>query len=75
MFRYFKLAFISVKNFFSNIFNFISHKSRLTKSLLKHPENYSIAHAKGFYMYHYTNKARVQRIKNKRIAKGWAHAQ
>jgi hypothetical protein len=72
MFRYFKSAFISIRNFFNSLFKTISPKARQTKTFLKYPVTYSMAHAKGFYMYHYTNKARVQRIKNKRIAKAYA---
>ena len=71
----FSSLFNLVKGFvkwFRNLVNQNSKKKGHAKSYIQRPNYWSIDHSKGFYMYYYTNKARVQRIKNKRILKGFA---
>lgn len=71
MFRLFSF-FSGIIKWFTSLFSSTSKKRVHTKSYLQRPNYYSIDHSKGFYMYYYTNKARVQRIKNKRMLKGFA---
>ena len=72
MFNQLYTLWIGIKNFFNNLLSESSKKKGSAKSYIQNPNYYSMNHSKGFYMYYYTNKARVQRIKNKRILKGFA---
>jgi hypothetical protein len=62
----------TIKSFFSSLAELTSKKKVNAKSYIENPNYYSMNHSKGFYMYYYTNKARVQRIKNKVSLKGFA---
>lgn len=72
MFKSFHKLWIRIKNFFSNLLSEASKKKGSAKSYIQNPNYYSMSHSKGSYMYYYTNKARVQRIKNKKMLKGFA---
>ena len=72
MFKKIRKLWKTIKNFFVSLASSTSRKKVNAKSYIENPNYYSMNHSKGFYMYYYTNKARIQRIKNKRILKGFA---
>jgi hypothetical protein len=72
MFKPLYKIWIGIISFFNSLISSTSKKKGNTKSYIQNPNYYSMNHSKGFYMYYYTNKARVQRIKNKVSLKGFA---